>query len=169
MTQALPARFARVRIAVAFLGEAQSANWWSSSFLTPNGLAFAEFNFPRATRFAAVSGATSGAKRFHDERIGRRQCVHLFRLSLIDEMLVQQALRSGDGALLAEMPMTREDAMAVLEEEGREIISVEAGPVQIGNVSDAFTEAGVSELAKHYAAAFRQEVKCLPYFASSKK
>jgi hypothetical protein len=65
--------------------------------------------------------------------------------------------------------MTQADAMAVLEEEGREIISVEAGPVQIGNVSDAFTEAGVSELAKHYAAAFRQEVKCLPYFASSNK
>jgi hypothetical protein len=156
-------------MAVAFLGEAQSANWWSSSFLTPNGLAFAEFNFPRATRFAAVSGATAGAKRFHDERIGRRQCVHLFRLSLIDEMLVQQALRSGEGALLAAMPLTRGDAMAVLEEEGREIISVEAGPVQIGNASDAFTEAGVIELAKHYAAAFRQDVKCLPYFASSKQ
>jgi hypothetical protein len=77
-------------MAVAFLGEAYGANWWSSSFLTPNGLAFAEFNFPRATRFAAVSGATAGAKRFHDERIGRRQCVHLFRLSLIDEMLVQR-------------------------------------------------------------------------------
>lgn len=158
-----------LRIAVAFLGEAQRANWWSSSFLTPNGIAFAEFNFPRATRFAAVSGATAGAKRFHDKRIGRRQCVHLFRLSLIDEMLVQQALRSGEGALLAAMPMTQADAMAVLDEEGREIICVEAGPVQIGNASDAFTEAGVNVLAKHYDAAFRQDVKCLPYFASSKK
>ena len=169
MTSALPARFARVRLAVAFLGEAATADWWSSSFLTPNGLAFAEFNFPRATRFAAVSGATAGAKRFHDERIGRRQCVHLFRLSLVDEMLVQQSLRSEKGALLESMPMTRAAAMTVLEEEGGEIISVEAGPVQIGNTPDAFTDAGVTEIAKHYLAAFRQDVKCLPFFASAKK
>ena len=169
MTTALPARFARVRLAVAYLGESATANWWSSSFLTPNGLAFAAFNFPRATRFAAVTGATAGAKRLHDERIGRRQCVHLFRLSLVDEMLVQQALRNDKGALLNAMPMNRADAMAVLEEEGRETISVEAGPVQIGNVTEAFTDAGVRELAKHYAAAFRQDVRCLPYFASGRK
>lgn len=169
MSTLLASRFARVRTAVAFLGEASTADWWSSSFLTPNGLAYAEYNFPRATRFAALSGATAGGKRFHDERIGRRQCVHLFRLSLVDEMLVQQALRKDGGALLNAMPMTRAEAMKVLEDEGGEVISVEPGPVQIGSTAQAFTDAGVTELAKHYLAAFRQDIKCLPFFASSKR
>jgi len=49
--------------------------------------------------------------------------------------------------------------LKVLEAESREVISVDAGPVQIGTIEDAFTEAGLSELAKHYFAAFRQEVQ----------
>jgi hypothetical protein len=59
--------------------------------------------------------------------------------------------------------------LKVLEAESREVISVDAGPVQIGTIEDAFTEAGLSELAKHYFAAFRQEVLCLPYFADARK
>lgn len=169
MSALLASKFARVRMAVAFLGEKDTANWWSSSFLTANGLAYAEYNFPRATRAAALTGTTAGAKRFHDERIGRRQCVHLFRLSLVDEMLVQQAIRKDGCALLEAMPMQRYAAMQMLESESREIISVEPGPVQIGVTAEAFTEAGVTELAKHYLAAFRQDIKCLPFFASAKR
>ena len=57
----------------------------------------------------------------------------------------------------------------MLEAESREVISVEAGPVQIGAIEDAFTDRGLSELAKHYFAAFSQEVQCLPYFANARK
>ena len=63
----------------------------------------------------------------------------------------------------------REDALGALEAESQEFISVDAGPVQIGTLEDAFTEFGLSELAKHYFAAFRQEIQCLPYFANAKK
>ena len=165
----LPQRYASVRIAVAFLGQAGSAVWWNSSFLSPNGVAVAQYNFPRAPGFAAVNATTAAAKRLHDERIGKRRCVHLFRLALGDEMLIQRAVENDGAKLLKSIPQRREDAMKLLAAEGGEVISVEAGPVQIGNTTDAFTEAGLIELTKHYLAAFRQEIQCLPYFASAKK
>ena len=34
---------------------------------------------------------------------------------------------------------------------------------------NAFTDTGLMELAKHYLAAFRQDLQCLPYFANPKK
>lgn len=163
----LPARFAKVRMAVAFLGEAGLHDWWSSSFLSPNGLAVAAYNFPRAAKLAALNAASMAAKRLHDDRIGRRQCVHLFRLASTDEMLVQQAIKVNECALLSSMPSRRADAMAMLESEGGEFITVDPGPVQVGVVTEAFTEASLVELSKHYVAAFRQDVKCLPYFAKA--
>ena len=165
----LPQRFATVRIAVAFLGQAGAAGWWTSSFLSPNGIAVAQYNFPRSPDYSAVNATTAAAKRLHDERIGKRRCVHLFRLALGDEMLIQRAIQQDADKLLKSVPQRREDAMKLLAAEGGEVISVEPGPVQIGNSDDAFTEAGLVELAKHYLAAFRQDLQCLPYFANVKK
>jgi hypothetical protein len=156
-------------MAVAYLGQAGSSDWWASSFLTPNGLAFAQYNFPRAAGYAALNATAAAAKRLHDERIGKRRCVHLFRLGLAEEALIQRALQHNGRRLLDSMPHRREDALRILEAEGRELISVDAGPVQIGTTTDAFTETGLSELAKHYFAAFRQDVQCLPYFANVRK
>src|ERR1019366_5736491 len=108
-------------------------------------------------------------KRLHDERIGKRRCVHLFRLALGDEMLIQRAIQHDGGKLLKSLPQRRDDAMKMLASEGGEVITVEPGPVQIGNTAGAFTETGLVELAKHYLAAFRQDLQCLPYFANVKK
>ena len=165
----LPYRFARVRMAVGLLGQIGSFGWWSSSFLTPNGLAISEYNFPRAASYAALNATTSAAKRLHDERIGKRRCVHLFRLALADEVSIQRAIQPEEHVFLDPVLQRHEDALKVLEAESREVISVDAGPVQIGTIEDAFTEPGLSELAKHYFAAFRQEVQCLPYFADARK
>ena len=63
----------------------------------------------------------------------------------------------------------REEALSVLESESLEIISVDAGPVQIGTLEDAFTATGLSELAKHYFVAFQQGIQCLPYFPKAKR
>ena len=165
----LPRRFAVVRMAVGFLGQDESSAWWSSSFLSPNGLAISEYNFPRAASYAALNATTSAAKRLHDERIGKRRCVHLFRLALADEVSIQRAIQPEEHVFLDPVIQRHDDALKVLEAESREVISVDAGPVQIGTIEDAFTEAGLSELAKHYFAAFRQEVQCLPYFADARK
>lgn len=165
----LPQRYASLRVAVAFLGQAGSAGWWNSSFLSPNGLAVAQYNFPRAPDFAGINATTAAAKRLHDERIGNRRCVHLFRLALGDEILVRRAIQHDGGKRLWSIPQRREDAMELLTIEGGEVINIEPGPVQIGSTTDAFTEIGLVELAKHYLAAFRQGTQCLPYFATVKK
>ena len=93
----LPQRFAPVRLAVAFLGQPESSGWWTSSFLSPNGLAVAQYNFPRGPGYATANATIAAAKRLHDERIGKRRCVHLFRLSLVDEVLIQRATCLGEG------------------------------------------------------------------------
>jgi len=165
----LPHRFAAVRMAVGFLGQSGSSAWWSSSFLSANGLAIAEFNFPRAAGYAALNSTAASAKRLHDERIGKRRCVHLFRLALADEVLIQRAIQPIGRVSLNPVLRHRDDALKVLQAESRGAISVDAGPVQIGTIEDAFTDAGLSELAKHYFAAFRQEIQCLPYFADARK
>lgn len=165
----LPRRFAIVRMAVGFLGQVGLFGWWSSSFLSPNGLAIAAYNFPRAPGYSALNATTAAAKRLHDERISKRRCAHLFRFALADEVLVQHSIHL-DGSEFLELGFQRcEDALRVLEAESREVISVSAGPVQIGVLEDAFTELGLNELAKHYLAAFRQEIQCLPYFANTRK
>jgi hypothetical protein len=162
-------RFARVRMAVGFLGQVGLFGWWSSSLLSHNGLAIAEYNFPRAPGYASLNATTAAAKRLHDERIGKRRCAHLFRLALPDEVLVQRAIQPHGQVFLEPVFQRREDALGALEAESREIISVDAGPVQIGTLEDAFTELGLTELAKHYFAGFRQEIQCLPYFANARK
>lgn len=166
---ALPQRFAKVRVAVALLGQSDAAGWWKSSFLSPTGLAVAAYNFPRGPGFAAVSATVAAAKLLHDERIGRRRCVHLFRLPLVSETLVHRAVRENVNGILVSLPNGRGDALAALEAEAGEVISVEPGPVQVGTTDDAFTDTGVVELAKHYLAAFRQDIQCLPYFSNTRR
>ena len=150
-TTELPHRFARVRMAVGFLGQIGLFGWWSSSLLSPNGLAIANYNFPRAPGYASLNATTAAAKRLHDE------------------VSIQRAIQLNGRVFLEPAFQRREDALGALEAESREVISVDAGPVQIGSLDDAFTELGLSELAKHYFAAFRQEIQSLPYFANAKK
>jgi hypothetical protein len=84
-------------------------------------------------------------------------------------MLIQRAIQNDGTKLLKSIPQRRQDALKLLAIEGGEVITVEPGPVQIGTTTDAFTEVGLVELAKHYLAAFRQDLQCLPYFANVKK
>lgn len=156
-------------MAVGLLGQVGFFGWWSSSLISPNGFAISAYNFPRGASYAALHATTAAAKRLHDERIGKRRCVHLFRLTLADEVSIQRAIHPGRRESLDLVLQRREDALKVLESESREVISVDAGPVQIGRIEDAFTEVGITELAKHYFAAFRQEIQCLPYFAKARK
>lgn len=164
----LPHRFAMARMAVGVLGQAGPSSWWSSSFLSSDGLAIAEYNFPRAAAYAALHATTAAAKRLHDERIGKRRSVHLFRLALADEISIQKAIQPNQHEFFNPILLRKEEALSVLEVESREMISVDAGPVQIGTLEDAFTLKGLSELAKHYLAAFQQGIQCLPYFARKK-
>ena len=61
-------------------------------------------------------------------------------------MLIQSAIQHNGTALVDSMPRTRDDAMQVLAAEGQEIISVDAGPVQVGTAAHAFTPVHVTVL-----------------------
>jgi hypothetical protein len=153
---------------VAFLGQAEQSKWWTCAFLTPNGLAFGAYNFPRTSLLAGFLATAEAAKAVHDHRIGKRRCLHLFRLQLTDEMAVHRAVTANGGTLLSDILQKREATLEILHEEAGELIEVADGPVQVGKLNQALSEAGLNEMAKHYFAAFRNDVQCLPFFSDSR-
>lgn len=161
--------YARLRACVAYLGQKDVSGWWKCSFMNDNGRAIAQYNFPRNAAFSTLTATCEAAKRLHDERIGRRQCVHLFRMPLHDEIGIQQVWRSAGSDPAGMIPSRRDEAIQGIAAICDEIITVEAGPVQVGSRNDALSAHGLNELAKHYLAAFRQDVTCLPYFSDAKR
>jgi len=164
----LDSRFALVRFTVAYLGQSGQANWWPTTFLDDTGLAFTTYNFARAPLVAATTATVAAAKRLHDDRIGRTHTVHLFRLPLECENAIHRAASRNRGDLLRTVPRRRESLMEFLDQTATEVIEAPAGPIQVGELGSAFTEPGLRGIAKHYAAAFRQGVVCLPYFGTGK-
>src|SRR5208337_4570004 len=165
MSYSIAQRTARLRYAVAFLGQMDEGKWWSCSYLTANGLAFGAYNFPRTALLAGFHATAAAAKAAHDHRIGRRRCLHLFRLQLSDEMAVHRAATLEGGGLLSSIPQKREAVLEILDEEAGEIIEAPDGPVQVGKLKEAFSATGINEMAKHYLAAFRNDIQCLPFFS----
>jgi hypothetical protein len=168
MSYGVAQRTARLRYAVAFLGQGDQGKWWSCSYLTANGLAFGAYNFPRTALVAGFHATSAAAKLAHDHRIGRRRCLHLFRLQLSDEMAVHRASTQDGGGLLNDIPLKRDAVLDILEAEAGEIIDAPDGPVQVGKLQEAFTATGINEMAKHYLAAFRNDIQCLPFFSDTK-
>ena len=162
-------KFAQLRVVVGVLGQAEAANWWSSSFLTKGGIEIAAYNFARGPEFSAVNATSAAAKMLHDEKIGKRSSVHLYRLSLGEESLIHHALRNHAGDFTNEVLGNKEKPMLWLKEQTVKTAKISPGPICIGTISEAFTEAGFKDMASHYLAAFEQQVQCLPYFSDSKE
>lgn len=80
MNQQLISNIASLRVCVAFLGEKDQKNWWSSSFLSQTGGTFLNLVFPKTSLLARVNGASTAAQVAHDEHIGIGDVYHLFRL-----------------------------------------------------------------------------------------
>jgi hypothetical protein len=160
--------YLQLRATITYLGQNDEQGWWNSSFLTPNGLAFMEYNFPRATHLAALNATVAAAKRFHDERIGSRRCNHLFRLSFADEIALQRTLLAGGGIVPGGFPISREDAMKRLQVMAKGIVAAQAGPQRVGDAILAFTAEGLGLLAANYLAGFQQGAACLPYFSNER-
>lgn len=155
-----------LRLAVGFLGSGAVRGWWDCDFLSPAGLGASEYNFPRNPAAASFQATNLAAKIHHDEAIGRSQSWHLFRLPTQLEVLLHEQLQSAaaplDVALLQETK-----AMALLAKLAEGEIDPPDGPVQVGKPDECSSETGISELAKHYHAAFRSGRVVLPYFANA--
>jgi len=144
-----------LRFVVSVLGQRGNAGWWDCRFLDAAGLESLDYNFPKAPLAAGFTATCLGAKRLHDERIGRTGITHLFRLEPDLEMLVLRTATKEAGKMLRDMPLDRESGMAALGRlAGQEIDSPE-GAVQVGILEHAATAQGVAAMARHYDAGFR--------------
>jgi len=164
----LPEIFMKLRLAVGTLGERDHFHWWSSTFLSETGRSFSSYNFARAPLLASYTATAVAAKRLHDDRIGRSKTFHLFRLPLADEIGLHHAAAQSRTELLQSLKLGSEELMDFLEKTAGERIDAPVGPIQVGELNDAFTERGIRELAKHYFSAFEQGFQCFPYFADNK-
>ena len=76
----IPEQLAKVRLVVAYLGEAKQSGWWDCNFLDATGLRFMETTFPRTAPLAALRASAEAACLVHDKAMGRAGTFHLFRL-----------------------------------------------------------------------------------------
>jgi hypothetical protein len=156
---------AKLRLLVGYLGEKDQADWWDCRFLCPNGIRFLEINFPRTVLAAGITSVTAAARRFHDERIGKKNVYHLFRLPAALEEAVHNSIPPGVPEDWASIITDVDTAVSKLGEMSDDVVDAPVGPVQVGTSETLATDAAVIEIAKHYHDAFTHEKVVLPYFS----
>lgn len=114
MNSELNLSIAKLRACVAFLGEKDQANWWSSSFLSRTGGVFLSPVFPKTAALARINGASSAARVLHDEHIGIGDVYHLFRLP--ENVEHEISLMFSKNASVLAFITTEESALACLQE-----------------------------------------------------
>jgi hypothetical protein len=150
---------AKLRVCVAYLGEKEQSNWWSSSFLSPSGKAFLTPAFPKTCLLAQVCGATEAAKLVHDEYIGIGEVFHLFRLpeNLEHELTEFYSRHSQE----LQSTNTVEDAKVILEELAVNGSTTGIGPLLID--VDIEQQCWVNEVAAAYLDGFTKGHVVYPY------
>lgn len=160
---------ARLRMIVGYLGEQGQHNWWSSEFFSATAPAFLNPVFGKTAALAQYHGVKEAARRVHDEHIGIGRVFHLFRLPESIEQAVFEVLQ--DPAITDSLRRdieSQDSAAAALqalcaEKTGDASGSLQAGPVQIGAVSDLEGTGWLSNAARCYQAAFDAGSRCFPY------
>jgi hypothetical protein len=155
-----------LRLAVGYLGQRTNHHWWDCDFLNPSGLESLAYNFPRAPKVAGFTATCLAVKRLHDERIGRTDVTHLFRLPPELEILLHRETGKDNGHFLRSCPLDKDWLMSEIQRLAEHEIDSPEGPVQVGLTEHAATRKSVAQLAAHYLAGFRQRRPILPYFAS---
>ncbi len=150
----------RLRVMVAFLGEKDQANWWSSSFLSRSGEAFLSPVFPKTAALARVNGASGAAQVSHDEHIGIGDVYHLFRLPENIEHDISQLL-SKDASVL-ELIASEEAAQASLQELSGDQSAQGIGPLLIEQ--DVIDQGMIARMAAAYMQGFSTGEQVYPYY-----
>jgi hypothetical protein len=155
---------AALRILCAYLGEATQFNWWPTSFFTPIGLKFLEYNFPRTIVSAAVHSVSHAAKQLHDHRIGTAGSYHLFRLPHDVEQDVHSVILQASKDVLSRLCSSRETSLEELKQiaNGEHLEAV--GPIRIATVCQLTSLPALHKIAAYYGCAFENETQAFPYF-----
>jgi hypothetical protein len=165
----LHSQLAMLRMLIGYLGEKNQSGWWDCQFLSPNGIRFLEINFPRTILASAITSVTAAAMRFHDERIGKKDVFHLFRLPAGLEEAVHNALPSGNPGEWTALIHDVESAIEQLKNMHDGAVDASVGPVQVGTVGSLMGDDVISVIAKHYNDAFANGKIVLPYFTGAAK
>ena len=154
------AQIIRLRWLVGLLGSKKHFGWWDCAFMDETGVRFLATTFPRSAGKAALLSTSEGAQRVHDRELGRKGSFHLFRLPTgIEDLLEFEDDEAG--------PVFEKDsAMAELAQLADASVQAPPGPVQIGVEGRILTKTSIQEMAAHYLSAFKQNIRCFPYFAA---
>lgn len=161
-------QLAQLRLLVGYLGQRKQSGWWDCDFLGPIGFRFFETIFPRTARAAALRSTTQAACIVHDQSLGRVGNYHLFRLPPALEDRLQQTIGELDWGEAAKQIESLETAMETLQQLADAVVKAPEGPVQVGVERRILTLTSIHELAAHYHSAFRDSIRCFPYFAPEK-
>lgn len=156
----LLSQLSSLRWLVGFLGSKKQFGWWDCSFLDETGIRFLSTTFPRSARSAAIQATADAAQRLHDQSLGKVGSYHLFRFPIIIED------RLSDAPIEVQAIVEKDAALAALAKVADASINAPSGPVQIGVEKKILTPTSMSELAAHYHSAFRQGIRCFPYFSA---
>lgn len=155
---------ARLRALVAYLGEAGQFGWWRTSFLSPTGRRYLEFNFPRTVLSAAVTAASHAARQLHDRSIATSGAHHLFRLPHDLEVRVHAHLvEHGSGNLLALIESRGAALEALVDLANGDGSRAGVGPFRVAATSRITHRPSLRRMASAYAGAFAG-ADCDPVF-----
>jgi hypothetical protein len=151
-----------MRTLIGFLGEKEQFNWWDTLFLGKTALSYLQLNFPRTKFSAALHSVTEAAKKVHDDRIGKGNVNHIFRLTAHDEHQLANYLRDINPDQFLYLFESKETALSHLSQYVTEEQPLKQGPVQVDSDS-FFTINGLKKAAAYYYQAFTSGVKTFPY------
>ena len=162
----IPEQLAKVRLVVAYLGEAKQSGWWDCNFLDATGLRFMETTFPRTAPIAALRSSTEAACLVHDKAMGRVGTFHLFRLPPALEDHLEHCLEQLDWQEAVQLISSPQRSLETLNTIADCSIKAPEGPIQVGAANKIMTATSIKELAAHYASAFQDSIHCFPYFVA---
>jgi len=149
----------KLRIAVAFLGEKEQANWWNCSFLSPSADSFLSPVFPKTSILARVTGASAAAQLVHDEHIGVGDVYHLFRLPENIEQDISEKLSKETST--PESIKSEDEAYKSLEELAHGDTTEGVGPLELDQ--NEINEEAVNRMAAAYLAGFKNSQLVCPF------
>lgn len=163
MNPNLTLNIVNLRASVAFLGEKEQHNWWSSSFLSGSGEAFLTPVFPKTSLLSRVNGASIAAQLVHDEYIGVGDVFHLFRLPENIEHDISQLLVKDSS--VAECFASPEEATAQLVKLAAGTTTQAVGPLLLEQ--NDIDEDVICQMASAYMTGFESNQSVYPYYRSN--
>ncbi len=154
MTKIKETNIAKLRVAVAILGE--SKGWWKTIFFDSNSDAFLDYIFPKSKKANQIS-ACDVVQKIIDQKVGANN-YHLFRLSINYEEQIHSLLKKGEVTI-----SSVDNAFHTLKEISEGLsVDQNPGPKNIGSI-DQLDQTTIQAFAAEHLSAFQNDYQIYPY------